>query len=87
LYDFAEDAAENPTFYADLANPQSLNTYQYTYNNPINLTDDDGHCPICKIIVDHYGQKLERAGQDNPETALDAVQTGVSFVGIVPGPG
>ncbi|MGH9930916.1 MAG: RHS repeat-associated core domain-containing protein, partial [Pyrinomonadaceae bacterium] len=47
LYDFAEDASENPTFYADLTNPQSLNKYQYTYNNPINLTDDDGHCPIC----------------------------------------
>ncbi|HSK30034.1 MAG TPA: RHS repeat-associated core domain-containing protein, partial [Candidatus Limnocylindria bacterium] len=25
LYDFADDAADNPTFYADLTNPQSLN--------------------------------------------------------------
>lgn len=30
-----------------MANPQSLNKYQYTYNNPINLTDPDGHCPPC----------------------------------------
>ena len=49
LYNFAEDASDNPTFYADLTNPQSLNKYQYTYNNPINMKDDDGHCPICLV--------------------------------------
>ncbi len=37
LYHFADDASENPTFYADPANPQSLNKYQYTYNNPLNM--------------------------------------------------
>ena len=87
LYYFAEDAAENPTFYADLTNPQSLNKYQYTYNNPINLTDDDGHCPICKIIIDHYSGRVERAAQRNPEVALDVTQAVVSVVGIVPGAG
>jgi RHS repeat-associated protein len=51
LYDFADDASDNPTFYADLSNPQSLNKYQYTYNDPLNLTDDDGHCPICVVVV------------------------------------
>ena len=45
LYDFADNASENPTFYAELDNPQSLNKYQYTYNNPVNMTDPDGHCP------------------------------------------
>ncbi|MGH9959320.1 MAG: hypothetical protein ACREBC_19720, partial [Pyrinomonadaceae bacterium] len=39
LYNFADDAADNPTFYADLTNPQSLNKYQYTYNNPLSYTD------------------------------------------------
>jgi RHS repeat-associated protein len=48
LYHFAEDASDNSTFYADLTNPQSLNKYQYTYNDPLNLTDDDGHCPVCR---------------------------------------
>ncbi len=45
LYYFADAASENPTFYADLTNPQSLNKYQYTYNNPLNMVDPDGHCP------------------------------------------
>ena len=30
LFDFAHDAAGNPTFYADIGNPQSLNKYQYS---------------------------------------------------------
>lgn len=51
LFDFEEDASTNPTFYADLENPQSLNKYQYTYNNPYKYTDPNGHCPFCLPIV------------------------------------
>jgi RHS repeat-associated protein len=43
LYDFADAAADNPTFYADLIDPQSLNKYQYCYNNPLTTVDPDGH--------------------------------------------
>jgi len=32
-----------PLPYADIANPQSLNKYAYTYNNPLRYTDPDGH--------------------------------------------
>jgi RHS repeat-associated protein len=35
LFIFADAASANPTFYADLTNPQSLNKYQYTYNSPL----------------------------------------------------
>ena len=45
LYYFADDASDNPTFYADLLNPQSLNKYQYSYNNPQRYVDPDGHDP------------------------------------------
>jgi len=43
LYYFANDAADNPTFYADLFEPQSLNKYQYCYNSPLRYVDPDGH--------------------------------------------
>ena len=51
LYHFVADASDNPTIYADLTNPQSLNKYQYVYNNPLNVVDPGGHCPICVGIA------------------------------------
>jgi len=32
-----------PLPYADITNPQSLNKYAYTYNNPLKYVDPDGH--------------------------------------------
>ena len=32
-----------PLPYADITNPQSLNKYSYTYNNPLRYVDPDGH--------------------------------------------
>jgi RHS repeat-associated protein len=51
LFDFTDNATDNPTFYADLTNPQSLNKYQYAYNAPTSITDPDGHCPVCWAAV------------------------------------
>jgi len=43
LYDFAQKASTNPTFYADIVDPQTLNKYQYCLNNPFKYIDPDGH--------------------------------------------
>jgi RHS repeat-associated protein len=40
---FAEVAAHNSTFYADIFDPQSLNKYAYCLNNPLIFVDPDGH--------------------------------------------
>jgi len=45
LFAFSDQASANPTFYADSSNPQSLNKYQYAYNNPLRYADRDGHDP------------------------------------------
>src|SRR5215211_3742190 len=39
----ANNASTNPTFYGELINPQSLNKYTYTYNNPLRYNDPNGH--------------------------------------------
>jgi hypothetical protein len=49
-----------------LGNPQSLNKYQYTYNNPLNMTDPSGHCP--PIIV--AGIIIAVACLTNPDYAV-----------------
>ena len=42
-----------PLPYADITNPQSLNKYAYTFNNPLRYTDPNGHCPgIMQLVCD-----------------------------------
>jgi len=45
------DSANQAIPYALITNPQSLNKYQYAYNNPGRYVDDDGHCPICVAVL------------------------------------
>jgi RHS repeat-associated protein len=36
--------------YADLEKPQTLNLYTYADNNPLSVTDPDGHCDWCQEL-------------------------------------
>lgn len=76
LFDFEEDASDNPTFYADLTNPQSLNKYQYTYNNPYKYNDPSGHCPGVLRLVCHP------AVQSRADKVIDAIKTSSAGIAI-----
>jgi hypothetical protein len=39
------DPEKQALVYADITNPQSLNKYQYTFNNPLRYVDPDGQSP------------------------------------------
>jgi RHS repeat-associated protein len=56
LFDFADDASDNPTLYAELEEPESLNKYQYCYNNPLRHVDGDGHGVAVKNPLHDRGQ-------------------------------
>jgi RHS repeat-associated protein len=84
LFDFADNAADNPTFYADLTNPQSLNKYQYAYNNPLRYIDPDGHDPATSPNPDPCCTQEQL---DNIKAATAAGATGGAVVGGVAGAG
>jgi RHS repeat-associated protein len=57
LFDFADSASANPTSYADIVDPQTLNKYQYGLNNPLKYIDPDGHQEK-KTLTDQVNEAL-----------------------------
>jgi len=57
--------------YVDMENPQSLNLYGYTLNNPLSRTDQDGHVPCSghasvTITVTPNGSSMSQSPDDCP---------------------
>jgi RHS repeat-associated protein len=51
-------ADPDPVPYAKFGDPQSLNLYTYARNNPMTLTDPDGHCWHGTQWLCNFGQRL-----------------------------
>jgi RHS repeat-associated protein len=72
LFDFADIASDNPTFYAEIEDPQSLNKYQYCYNSPLSNIDPDGHGPLKILKVVYKGIKKGDAAAGFADNIADA---------------
>jgi RHS repeat-associated protein len=87
LFDFSGIAQENPTFYADLTQPQSLNKYQYCLGSPLSYLDPDGHQQAAtqRIMVEQGGYlarisaAMGRAYDSALNGAIDAKNKVVGF--------
>ena len=60
LYWFDGKIGHNPTFYAELALPQSLNKYTYCLNNPLRFVDPDGHQEQVADFLITAGRQLQQ---------------------------
>ena len=78
--DWAAKAVAVP--YADFGNPQSLNLYSYTKNNPTTFGDSDGHCPdgICRNIAAMTPAQVDRAATNTTQVAIGMGKAAVNTV-------
>jgi RHS repeat-associated protein len=73
-----------PLPYADIANPQSLNKYSYTYNSPLPYRDPDGHIvdtllDIGFIIWDLHDLVKHPSRENATALGLDVVGAAIPF--------
>jgi RHS repeat-associated protein len=83
LFEFADQASVNPTSYADLHEPQSLNKYQYCYNNPLCYIDPDGHQSLTERLKQAAKATVSAAVEVGKGTLKGAVAS--ATFGLWPG--
>jgi len=66
---------DNPIFHANLRNPQSLNKYQYCYNNPLLYIDPDGHQGVREWFRNTLNGAASTVSENNGFGRMDAPQT------------
>jgi RHS repeat-associated protein len=85
-----------PLPYADITNPQSLNKYAYTLNNPLRYTDPDGHgeldfwLGVAHAVATNFAFGAGRQESYNSDNAAgqavgDAISVVVGAVEVVAG--
>jgi RHS repeat-associated protein len=71
--------------YADYENPQSLNLYGYVQNNPLSVTDSDGHCGNSSSYMSTFdGNVIQSGGEsDGPciSTTINGILNGIGNAG------
>jgi RHS repeat-associated protein len=73
--------------YADITNPQSLNKYTYTYNNPVKYVDPNGHEGGLSYVQAPDGTWTVRAPDIDLNRAVRVLNThGLDAAGFAPPP-
>ena len=84
LFEFPDAASRNPIFYADLRDPQSLNKYQYCYNNPFSYIDPDGHQNRWAESDKARAQAYSKIGNCAKNVGIGVLKSGANlFIGII----
>jgi RHS repeat-associated protein len=77
--DWSEEPQSVP--YANFSNPQTLNLYQYVGNNPISISDSDGHCWPISVCAHAAMSGVNQAQRSVENVAVASGSPTLAFAG------